>query len=188
MNIIKNILLVSYLKNKGVRRICFVVSCIMLIWFAYMSIFNARIYDRIDIKYNNFQELNLYVYNAWNYKYKNWSKVIGCASSFMEKQGFLRSDAWSMTVERDITIKESKWCYAYEKACSKLNQISQNPIHLKCGFFETFETTNTEGAVIWFSTLILFIYFPFLTCLLVKLAYKMVKNITIWIYKGFKGE
>lgn len=186
--LIKNILLVSYLKNKGIRRICFVLSCAMLIWFAYLSISNGRIHERIDIKYNNFQDFNSDIYRSWNYKHSNRHKKMQCAASFMQKQGMQRSDAWLMIYYRDITKKESGWCYANETSCKSLSQIANKPIHLKCGFFETYETTSIEGFALWLFCLVLCIYIPFIACVFIKMIFKIIKNTTIWIYKGFKDQ
>ena len=200
MNFLKNIIFFSYIKNKGIRRICYIVSFFIFVWFMYISITEDQIYKGIDNLYPNFQSFNSDVYhssrnrNRTESKRKYRKKIYDCASSYMKKKGFPIFVVNVMSSNEDIIGKgischldfyNSYYNNSFDD-CNRLKEIKGKPVHLKCGPFETYEHSNAEGALIWLIKLLLFTYFPFIVCVATDVAYKLLKVVVMWIYQGFK--
>ena len=196
MNFLKNIIFFSYIKNKGIRRICYIVSFFIFVWFMYISITKDQIYKGIDNLYPNFQSFNSDVYHSWRnrgrteLKMKYWKKIDNCANSYIKKKGFPRFLVNDMTANEDI-IGKGIFCHIgfYNNSfddCNRLKEIKRKPVHLKCGPFETYKHSNAEGALIWLIKLLLFTYFPFIVCVATDVAYRLLKVVIMWIYQGFK--
>lgn len=179
MNILKNILFVSYLKNKGVRRLCFVSGIVLFVIFSCFSL--SGIYKRqVDVKYNNLQELNSQFYFAAKNNLSTWAKRQECAAIYFKKYGFTEIEAYSFSGEQDIF--QGNFCRAFPEKCEILKAMRNKPIHLQCNGLESYFFNSFEAALIIFTFLVFAFYFPFILCILLK----FVGNICLWIYKGFK--
>ncbi|MDY6311326.1 MAG: hypothetical protein SPL72_08675 [Cyanobacteriota bacterium] len=186
MNFIKNILFVSYLKNKGIRRICFVVGfCsffIIMSSFVYNIIKHSLDKDfNIDKVYSDLLEVNEEIYYAYKYKTPYWYRKVDCLGIYLKHyniEGYIR---YEFTNYKNV-FDDEKWCNYYQYECNILKAIKDKPIHLKCGVFDNYDTSNVESLSILFAIILLIFYTPFLfICLL-----KVIWQIFYWIYIGFK--
>lgn len=186
MKFAKNIIFVSYLKNKGIRRICFILSCCSMLYFSVLGFTLSRGYYSIDETYHNFQSFNSDIYMSYKIGEKGWYKKIECASKYLKQYGFAHYDAYNMVEFKNILNRNSLWCQSNEVLCKRIEKIKDYPIHLKCGAFETYDYSNAQGFLIYLIFIIISFYLPFVLCVFAKLTYKALYGIIEWIIKGFK--
>lgn len=190
MNFIKNIMFVSYLKNKGVRRICLILSFILVFYSIFKPCFNLYI-GYVNEKYNNFYEFNLDLYNTLQIakvddypilkKIKSGAKA-KCAWEFLEKHNFTELESYLVFGYKDII--NDTWCSLHDITCNKFKLIADEPIHLECGTLEYFDIAVLI-TVILFSMFVAF-YIPFILFVIIKIVYyKIVAKIIKWVKDGF---
>jgi hypothetical protein len=197
MNIIKNILLVSYLKNKGIRRICFILGLIPYLFYVFGCWIYSLDENFIKEEYNNFVEFkkeNKYentrkkiVFENYpaNIDIKNLDTFDGWKTFFFDEYGegkSAREFYKKFCIALFKSEKEAKKLVigTYEKeeldgainklkkVCPKMHEYIKQPIKI------------TRYNFLYLLNLVLFlflIYPPFIFCCIIK-----------WIYKGFKGE
>lgn len=190
MNFIKNIIFVSYLKNKGIRRICLILSFILVFYSIFKICFNSYI-NYVDVKYNNFYELNLDLYDSLQLvKAGDYSTIeklkfasrAKCALEFLEKRNFTR-------LERDLVfaygnVANNPWCLLNDAVCKKFKLIADEPIHLECGTL-SYSDTIILIIVVLLNAFVVF-YIPFILCVIIKIVYyKIVAKIIKWVRDGF---
>lgn len=198
MNIIKNILFVSYLKNKGIRRICFVLGSIIYLFY----IFGHWVYfldeNFINEKYDRFVDFkneNKYEKVRKRLVFKKYPADIGIKkldtfdgweSFFFDEYGegfsarefykktctalLFKGDDEARNLMKDVYDKKElpKAMNKIKNVCPKMNEYIKQPIKIKRYNF------------LYFLNLVLFlflIYPPFVFCCMIR-----------WIYRGFKGE
>lgn len=192
---IKNIFFVSYLKNKGVRRICFVVGIGILIYLSYV-IFLGIIGRRIDVEYKNLQDLNDDYYFRYSYinEGTNISKVTyeylietECLAINLKKYG-IDDQYIAHAFSSYKNILESSWCDYYQDKCDILKSIKEKPIHVKCNGIESGYFNTISGLLFRFLVLLLGFYIPFIFACCTKIMYIFIKRIVLWIYAGFKEK
>lgn len=168
MNIIKNILLVSYIKNKGWRRLAFVVG---LSLFIFLICTLASNYHPVDNTYENLIEMHSDIGVNSKKQYSYWYKELDCAVAFIEKKGLKHEDAYSLFSFN----KYEEFCDLYPQQCEVLSKTKDNQINLKCNGFENIKIYKT------ILVLTLSFYLPFILLCILKLTFKLIK----WIYDGF---
>lgn len=184
MNIIKNILLVSYLKNKGVRRICFVFGLILFL--PSLIICN----DEIGFGYYSFKNIDdvrgkSVGYLVQHTVYEKYPFDLPLIKNFHDWQMFFMYEGtdenkllkYFEEICKDTTKKEDpqfeietpdKTKHTIKNICAKLQEYKEQPIKVW--------TYRVSKIPILLFPLISF-YLLFIICCIVK-----------WIYKGFKGE
>lgn len=188
MNTLKNILFVSYLKNKGIRRICFVLGilpltlCLYLFIIGFNHSFYTKTYDNItEVSEFNTKELT-YIYNHYPISVKKDGTLIkfdAWKNFFISdfgggKEGRLKMSIQCHILEHDKrTELDSIWQSDedFEKLkyfCKKFNQYITQKITVNiCDYSHLIMLLNA----------ILFFYLPFLICCTFR-----------WIYLGFKEK
>jgi hypothetical protein len=198
MNAIKNILLVSYLKNKGIRRICFILGLIPYLFY----IFGHWVYfldeNFINEKYNSFTEFKqkkeyeevrkkiVFENYPANIGIKNLDTFDGWETFFFDEYGegksarefykkfcpalLFKGEKEAKKLVIDIYEKEEldEAMNKLKKVCPEMHEYIKQPIKI------------TRYNFLYLLNLVLFlflIYPPFIFCCIIK-----------WIYKGFKGE
>ena len=181
MNFIKNILFVSYLKNKGVCRICLAVGLLLCLYQTYSITTNIMNVPTINETYKNLSDINSRIYFDHKYNVPYWYRRVDCFGKQLNKYGlqntFIR---YSFTSYEDVI--NSPWCEYYEKECKILKAIKDEPITLKCSKIETYESSTLAAFLHILIFLILCFYLPFIVACMLKIATKALK----WIFKGFK--
>lgn len=161
-----NIFSVSYLKSKGIRRICFVLGLLL----SSFMVFNfVNQYDNIRLKdeYDNLYLLKKWYNNYYDFEPMKAVNLAKCANEYFINIGF---PAYIINFDKDQPI-----CY-YGEDCEKLKVIADFKIKLDCGKETVF--------LIWPIILLFVFYFPFLICALTKFICDIIK----WIYMGFQEE
>lgn len=182
----KNFFMVSYLKNKGIRRICFILACCSVLYFLVLGFSLSGGYYSVDETYANFKYFNSDIYTSYKINEKGWHKKIECASKYLKTYGFGHYDAYTLLEFNDVTNSNSFWCKSYNNLCKNIEKIKDNPVHLKCGVFETYKYSNAQGFLIHLIFMIVAFYLPFVLCVFAKLTYKALYGIIKWIVIGFK--
>lgn len=180
MKKIKDIFLFSYIKNKGIRRTCFIIGiclCIMPLYNIQQSIFNRN----VDKLYSNLKSANEDLYYSSKYNNPYWYRKMECMSIYLKKYNIEKIQAYSFTTYENV-ISTHSWCDLYKKECSILKSIKNDPIHLKCSGIETYEHTTTEALFISFLFLSIVFYIPFIFVATLKIIFRILK----WVISGFK--
>ena len=114
MNWIKNFLFVSYLKNKGLRRICFITGCILVIL---LTVTTPKYYNSVRI---NKEYLNL--------------ALVECTGEYFADRG-MNSAKYSL-----YTVNPVEWYCSVqdEQSCKKFQIYANEKIKLDCGKQEIF--------------------------------------------------
>lgn len=185
MTFLKNILFVSYLKNKGIRRICFILGVLFAIfpsasWYYRL---NRHFYD---LSFNNIDEVQMsyeYKYNDeilknifYKYpldfgkklkKFEHWEDFF-----FNSYTKAYRSRKQLIEMCNDILSRPSDFQQPQKQnkleTCRKFNKYINQPIHISS--YDFTYILELWGVVVTF-------YFPFLFCCLIR-----------WIYMGFKEK
>lgn len=168
---LKNIFLVSYLKNKGIRRICFIIGVMPMVAFICFTLtgaFNRR-YNHI---YHNLHDLNFQLYLFRDKDHPEWYKRQECASVYFKKNyGLSRGVSYSLSQWPDIL--QSQYCKTLPEDCAVFEMVKNKPIHLQCNGFET-PDISTLG---WWCVFILLsgalLYLPFVLVVAIKLTWAM---------------
>jgi hypothetical protein len=174
MNIIKNILLVSYIKNKGWRRLSFVIG-LFLVGYGLSDVISN--YHPINNKYNNLVEMQSDIEIKSRTHSPFWYKELACATAFIEKKGLKYIDAGSLFSFN----KYEEFCNLYPQQCEILSKIKDKPIHLKCNGFDSSGTKMAYALSDILLCLVILFYLPFIMLCILKLTFKLIK----WIYDGF---
>ena len=174
VNFLKNILFVTYIKNKGLRRLAFITSCIAVVCCLYGVLLNTSPIDEI---YKNLDDMRTDVSVSFQVQAPYWYKKQECAQVFLEKHGLSRMDAMSFLVSESVT----HYCELYPKECHLLLAMEDEPIHLKCSGLGNAHFTLFENICIILLILIFVFYLPFIMLCITKFTYNVLK----WIYKGF---
>lgn len=188
MDFIKNILFVSYLKNKGIRRICFVVGVC-----SFLSIISPFIYNiiknsldmdfNVDKVYSNLSEVNEEIYYAYQHNNPYWYRKVDCLGIYLKHYNIEGYTRYEFTHYKNV-FDDENWCNYNQYECNILKAIKDKPIHLKCGVFDNYGTSKIKSLTIFFAIILFIFYAPFLfVCLL-----KVIWQILYWIYLGFKNK
>ena len=193
MNLLKNILFVSYLKNKGVRRICFVIGIGLSIFISCMIILDI-VNNNVDVEYKNLQALNEKYYSVHGYNYDKYTdddlKEYWCFTKNLKKYGINKMILDALSSYRNIF--ESPWCYHYQHECDMLESIKEEPIHIKCSGIESsgigYRFSIVSGLLFRLFALLIYFYIPFIFTCCIKIMYIFIRRIGLWIYAGFKEK
>jgi hypothetical protein len=199
MNLIKNIFLVSYLKNKGIRRICFVIG-FSLSLFIFVLGWCPQLKDNFFIEeYENFHEFkkenryntprklaffkkypaNLGVKNLDNYE--DWEEFMffdGYVYGFNARE-YVRDVCLAHFFADKKTLKNKLLeTYKEEDLSEAINKVENSCPKIQDYFSQKISIRRFNLLyILWLIPILLFIYPPFIICCIIK-----------WIYKGFKGE
>ncbi len=165
----KNILFVSYLKNKGVRRLCFIIGCIFLFL---MIITTPKVYDniRINKEYNNINDVKRWVDVYYHTDPGKSLALVECTSEYFAERG-IENIKYSLYSDAPI-----EWYCLVEdkKSCSIFQTYADKKIKLDCGKKEIF-IYRPLAALLSF-------YLPFILAIMLKFLWAIL----FWIYNGFK--
>lgn len=168
MLIVKNILFVSYLKNKGIRRLCFILGCII---FCFQVFKLPHFYNSVRIKheYVNFNDFRKDMIFAWNINPIRFWNTAECCRKHFEKEGIKDASFICLPINE---LPENKIIdlYPYPEIKNKLN----SPISLDCGMKKVF--------IIRPIFMVFSFYLPFILAIILKFLWLIL----LWIYKGFK--
>ena len=179
MKKIKNILFVSYIKNKGVRRLCFVIGLCLCIWLLFNVIPNIS-HNAVDKLYNNLEDANTDIYLAHKFETPYWYRKNECMAIYLRKYGLDKNIAYAFNSSVNL-LSEKYWCEFYQKECGILKAIKDEPIHLKCSALEGYDHEAIKSLSYIFIFLLVLFYLPFLLICILKLVLKILK----WIISGF---
>lgn len=185
LNKMKNIFFVSYLKNKGIRRICFILGVLFAIfpsasWYYRL---NRHFYD---LSFNNINEIQMsYEYNDkilknvfykypvdfgkkdFFYNFRNWKNffINKYSNDYKARKQLIEmcNDILSRPSDFQQPQKQNKL-----ETCRKFNKYINQPIHISSYDF---------AYILELWVVIVAFYFPFLFCCLIR-----------WVYKGFKEK
>lgn len=175
MGFIKNILLVTYVKNKGLRRLAFIISCASVIYCLCMLFSNIHPTDEI---YKNLEDMQTDVRVYYEVKAPYWYKKQECAAIYLEKYGLDHMSAIGFLVSKNIT----EYCELYPKECPILLSLKDDPIHLKCRGWGN-ERITAFASICRITLIFVFIfYLPFIFLCLAKICFVILR----WIFKGFR--
>ena len=167
---LKNIFLVSYLKNKGIRRICCVLGVLLS---AYSIIISPKIYDNntIDKEYINYKDMKIWFETYYEVNPLKALTLAECSDTYFSNLGI--SDSKYVLYGTGDPVEF--YCSVSEKrSCDLFRILADEKIPLNCGKPQFF---LTRPIVIFLS-----FYLPFILVLLLKLIWQ----IFLWVYKGFK--
>lgn len=182
MTFLKNILFVSYLKNKGIRRICFILGVLFAIfpsasWYYRL---NRHFYD---LSFNNIDEVQMsyeYKYNDeilknifYKYpldfgkklkKFEHWEDFFfnSYTEEYKDRKQLIEicnDMLFAANTEKDSIKLEF---------CKNLIKYINQPIHISS--YDFAYILELWGVIVAF-------YFPFLFCCLIR-----------WVYMGFKEK
>lgn len=173
LNRIKNILFVSYLKNKGIRRICFILGCALLLYFVFISpgVYNKMVIDREYLNIDHVKSWSDVYYDTDVVKYIS---LIECTDEHFQKIG-IKGVKYALYGKGLSPVKE--YCSVNSKKdCERFTVFATDKIDLNCGK-RSFWGSRLFGMIIFF-------YFPFLLIVILKAVYSIV----LWVYKGFKQK
>lgn len=175
MKFIKNILLVTYIKNKGLRRLAFIISCAAVIYCLSMLFSNIH---PTDIMYKNLSAMQTDVRIFYETKAPYWYKKQECAEVYLERMGLDNMSAIGFLVSKDI----STYCDSYPKYCHLLLAIEDEPVHLKCRGWGNEHKNPFRNICEIILFLAIVFYLPFIGICILKLSANLLK----WIFKGFR--
>ena len=163
---LKKILFVSYLKNKGIRRICFIWGMILFLFFGGRALSN---YDSLWIKqdFPNLEAIRNQIAEA--HQDGNYVKAITlfeCTNELYEKIGV---QTYLLNLYKNNFYCEDN---PNDKECLFISYFDHHKVKMNC---------NKNGIVTFFFLFVLFYSAFWLVCLL-----KFLKNMILWIYRGFK--
>ena len=178
---LKNILFVTYIKNKGIRRICFMIGFGFLVYYSALTI-HSFYTGSIDKSYKNLEDANADIYYSHKYDMPYWYRKNHCMAIHLKKYNISSNITFVFnTYENILESSEYGWCAINEKDCNILKAIKDDPIHLKCNGWEDENKSTLEQLFIILSWLLMFFYLPFIiVCIL-----KMLFNIFKWVLRGF---
>lgn len=169
MNWVKNILFVSYLKNKGIRRICFILGCVLVV---VMIVTTPKFYDnnRIDKEYLNINDIKRWADVYRDVNIMKHLALVDCTSQYFEILG-IKDVRYSLYLDNSI----SGYCSLSDKpSCDKFKLFADEKIKLNCGLRKIFVYRPLIT--------ILFFYLPFVFAVLFKFLWLVL----LWIGRGFK--
>jgi hypothetical protein len=176
---IKNIITVSYIKNKGIKRLCFIAGVIFSTYTSF--IVSTNIYShRVDEQYNNLTNFCDILDAMPKYDSVRWLDLKECFSQRYFSHRYNLGDF-------PVCYLNSDNCEIYDgdpdwvKECKVVKKLGNKPIILSCSGFETLHYTK-EGLFMCFVFVIFSFYIAFIFAVLTKLLLKLLK----WIYDGFK--
>lgn len=169
MKLIKNILFVSYLKNKDIRRICFVVGMALFLWGVFTT---PRFYEytRINRDYINIRDIKIWADAYREREPLKYLNLVECTTEYFENVGIKYSENL-FVLENPV----EDFCRLYGQ-CEKFKIFALDKINLDCGKKD------------------IFLYRPLFICLafylpfLLVCLFKFAGQAFVWIYKGFKEE
>lgn len=190
MNLLKNILFVSYLKNKGIRRICFVIGILLAIIPIYVWYINLS-YNFYNETYENIVEFgkeNKYYTDKLREVFNKYPTNIGIKNlnNFKDWQKFLFDDYGEGHEARRYYLEQ---CYILKHGDKKtLAEIFQNDeeytkLQELCPKFKNYmlqEISISKANYLYLLKLLwslFWFYLPFLLACIVR-----------WIYTGFKEK
>lgn len=183
MHFIKNILFVTYLKNIGIRRICFIVGLLICLYQSYSTMVNIVNVPSLNETYKDLSDINSRIYFDYKYNAPYWYRRVDCFGKQLNKYGLQDSFIhYSFTSYKDVI--NSPWCEYYEKECKILKAIKDEPITLRCSKIETYEASTLEVFSYILIFLILCFYSPFIVVCILKVASKVLK----WAFRGFREQ
>lgn len=182
MNVIKNIFFVSYLKNKGVRRICFVIGILSsiitaIIWYEGLEkkFYNETYENIIEFgkqnKYNTDKLRKVFYKYPANIGIKNLDTFHAWQTFFFSdhSKGYLyyaeRCHIYSV-LKHDIISQIDKEFIILQELCPKLENYISQKIRIP-NYLYLFKLL---WSLFWF-------YLPFLSACIGR-----------WIYRGFKEK
>ena len=179
MKKIKNILLISYIKNKGIRRLCFVLGVCLCSLVLFKVIPNAY-YNAIDKLYPNLEAANADVYFSHEWNLPRWYRKEMCLAKYLKKYDISREVFYLVNSSDDLFTGIT--CDVYPRECSILKAIKDDPVNLKCSIFEDYNNSTAQGVTTLLLFLVILFYLPFLLACILKFIFKVLK----WIYLGFE--
>ena len=175
MNFIKNVLFVTYIQNKGLRRLALVISCVTVIYCLCGILSNIRPIDKI---YKNLEDMQTDIRIFYEAQTPYWYEKQDCAAIYLEKYGLDSMSAVSFLVSKSYT----EYCELYLKECQILSAIKDEPIHLKCRGWGN-ERRSAFGSICILALFFIGIfYLPFIFLCLAKICFLMLR----WILRGFR--
>lgn len=168
-NILRNILFVSYLKNKGVRRICFVLGVL----FGVICFLDWHYeFKHIKLSYQSLEQAvqdNKYNRDVLERIYETYPVKFNFGKSFYEWNDFFTGYDRKYNTTISLCQKKQKGeeeKYPSVEICNELKSYVSQPVKI----VNWNKLYDIKWVVFWF-------YFPFLFCLPFK-----------WIYRGFKEK
>lgn len=174
MNVIKNILFISYIKNNGLRRLAFVISCFCAVYFLYILFSGIH---PTNEHYKNLEEMQTNIRVSYETNAPYWYKKQECAIIYLEKYGLSAIDTVTFLVSKNIAT----WCELYPKKCPILSTIKDKSIHLECRGWGDEHKIPFESICIIALFFVFVFYLPFIFLCILKLIISIIK----WIYAGF---
>lgn len=167
MSLLKNILMISYLKNKGVRRICFLLGIIFggicfSLWYQNFKRTNYK------LSYQTLEQAvmdNEYNTVVLEHIYKNYPAGFNFGESFYDWKRFFTGYEKSYEEIRSLCDKKAGEVERND-ICSDLKSYVYQPVQIES--VDSNKWYGIKWVIFWF-------YFPFLFCLPFR-----------WIYQGFK--
>jgi|GEM_PF-5508981 hypothetical protein len=166
---IKSFLFVSYLKNKGVRRLCFIIGCILVIL---LIVTTPKYYNsvRIDEEYLNINDIKRWTDVFRDLDITSHLELVKCTGEYFDDRG-MRNAQYSLygddPVEWYCSVQD-------EQSCKKFQLYANDKIKLDCGKKEIFIYRPLMA--------LLFFYLPFILAIILKFLWEIL----FWVYKGFK--
>ncbi len=190
LKFIKNILLISYLKNKGIRRICFIIGLILAIipLISWYDDLNNYFYNETYENIIAFGKENKYNTNKQKEVYNKYPADIGVKNlrTFNDWQNFMLGDYGDGYKARQYYFEQ---CYALKHGERKtLDEIWQDDEGYKklqefCPKFKQYMTKEIAISktdflyILGLFNVVFTFYIPFLLCCVIR-----------WIYMGFKEK
>ena len=198
MNFLKNIILVSYLKNKGIRRICFVLGLIPFTFyfvFGFVGNIKYNFYYEEYKSFNDFVNINKYSTIRKKLVFEKYPAKIGIKnlhnfddwnSFFFDTEGsgslarnFYINSCLSFLVGGEENVKENILkVYSQDELPEAISKLKET-----CPKLQNYRTMPIKIYrlnilyLLWLIPCLLLIYIPFLICCTIK-----------WIYAGFKEK
>ena len=165
INLLKNIFSISYLKNKGIRRLCFILGFLLSIFLCF-SFFNNYDSFRIKDEYENLYSLKRWYLTYYEFEPQKALNLSKCMHEHFDRLGL---EPHSIILDKDLPL-----CLGED--CKKINAIADFKIKLDCGKITVF--------LKWPFFLLFAFYLPFLFCVLFKFLFQAI----MWVLKGFKDS
>ena len=198
INNFSKILKASFVKNKGIRRICIILGILILSYnlFNFIQFLRIANDDAIYIEYASFTDLNKDIYNKhYDYSFHkrfdvddSWKKVERCAEIYFYKTHYILPDIIAECSEKEDVLT-GMTCLMHYDDCQKLNRLKEEPIKYYCNGIESlsFKGIISTGTKLtkWFFILLLSYFAPFLIVFFIlKPLYKLI----YWVYSGFREK
>lgn len=171
MSLLKNILMVSYLKNKGIRRICFLLGVVFsgicfCIWHQEFERTNYKLsYQTLEQAVMN----NKYNNIVLKHIYRSYPVEFNFGKTFYDWENFFAGYR-ALTYQNIKSLCNEKAddddTFLTIETCKKLKSYVSQPVKLEAVDLDKWY--GIKWVIFWF-------YFPFLICLPFR-----------WIYLGFK--